>query len=800
MSQAGYTPISLYYSTTAAAVPTSGNLVAGELALNTLDGKLYYKNSSGTVTLLASAAGASGDVVGPASATDNALARFDTTTGKLIQNSVGILSDAGILTGLTGLTSSGSITLSSLTSGRVPYASTGGLLVDSANLQFDGTSLTVNTLSITNSITVSGSTANGVFYSNGSKVLTSGTAFTFNGTNVGIGLGGVATNAKLEVFASSGEVFRADASGGAFRIVADQTNVSLNGGSNVINYVAGSEIGRFTSTGLGIGTSAPLAKLDVISGTNTTLSVPAGVISKFSGSITLNSLSTASSGNIDSIYFQKSHTSGINISNYELGIIKSFTGNGFTGGLDFFTGKSLGAGSYGATFAMRIDETQQVGIGTTSPFTLLQVGARTGAGTTNPNTGSVLSVSKDGATGIDLGANVNANAVVGAINWINYYGVGNYNTARIDTYADGQSNSGALRFWTAATSSSPTERMRITNAGDVGIGVTSPSTYANYTTVSIGNTSGGELDFYASGTNVSQIYGNSLGTTIASIGGRNTIFMTNGSERMRITSAGFVGIGTTPSFPLDVYRGSSGVVLNLQGVDAYSAETAISMATQRAKISAFLSPTGGFPGADLRFSTTPDSGSMAERVRITRDGAFCVGTTSIEGNARIGTLNSENGIVARTTATANSYEAIVASRTATVGKIITLWYDLTAGTQAGFINIDSASSVSLNNTSDYRVKEDIQPLTNSIARIQNLKPVSFKFKADGYFAEGFIAHEFAEVIPQAVHGEKDAVDENGKPVYQAIDQSKIVPLLTAALQEQQAIIESLKARLDAANL
>jgi len=143
MAQTNYTPISLYYSTTASAAPTSGNLVNGELAINITDGKLYFKNNSGTVTLLASAAGASGDVVGPASATDNALARFDTTTGKLIQNSVAILSDAGVLTGLTGLTSSGNVTLSALTSGRVPYASTGGLLVDSANLLYRGTDLTV---------------------------------------------------------------------------------------------------------------------------------------------------------------------------------------------------------------------------------------------------------------------------------------------------------------------------------------------------------------------------------------------------------------------------------------------------------------------------------------------------------------------------------------------------------------------------------------------------------------------------------------------------------------------------------
>jgi hypothetical protein len=95
MAQAGYTPISLYYSTTASAVPLAANLVPGELAINTNDGKLYYENSSGVVTLLASTSGASGDVVGPASATDNAIARFDGTTGKLIQNSAVTIGDTG---------------------------------------------------------------------------------------------------------------------------------------------------------------------------------------------------------------------------------------------------------------------------------------------------------------------------------------------------------------------------------------------------------------------------------------------------------------------------------------------------------------------------------------------------------------------------------------------------------------------------------------------------------------------------------------------------------------------------------
>ena len=142
MAQAGYTPISLYYSTTAAQAPSAGNLVSGELAINITDGKLYFKNASNAVTLLASAAGASGDVVGPASATDNAIVRFDSTTGKLVKNSVVTIADTtGNMSGV-GTISSGAITSSSLTSTRVLYAGTSGLIQDSANLTFSGTVLT----------------------------------------------------------------------------------------------------------------------------------------------------------------------------------------------------------------------------------------------------------------------------------------------------------------------------------------------------------------------------------------------------------------------------------------------------------------------------------------------------------------------------------------------------------------------------------------------------------------------------------------------------------------------------------
>ena len=98
MAQAGFTPIITYHSTTPAAVPSNANLSPGELALNIADMKLYCENSSGVVTLLASAAGSAGDVVGPSSATDNAVVRFDLTTGKLVQNSGVTIDDSNNLT------------------------------------------------------------------------------------------------------------------------------------------------------------------------------------------------------------------------------------------------------------------------------------------------------------------------------------------------------------------------------------------------------------------------------------------------------------------------------------------------------------------------------------------------------------------------------------------------------------------------------------------------------------------------------------------------------------------------------
>ena len=108
----------------------------------------------------------------------------------------------------------------------------------------------------------------------------------------------------------------------------------------------------------------------------------------------------------------------------------------------------------------------------------------------------------------------------------------------------------------------------------------------------------------------------------------------------------------------------------------------------------------------------------------------------------------------------------------------------------------NGSSTSYNTSSDYRLKQDIVPMTGALAKVALLKPVNYKWKFDGSEGEGFIAHELAEVCPNAVTGEKDAVNSEGNPIHQGIDTSFLVATLTSAIQEQQALITSLTARIE----
>jgi hypothetical protein len=117
------------------------------------------------------------------------------------------------------------------------------------------------------------------------------------------------------------------------------------------------------------------------------------------------------------------------------------------------------------------------------------------------------------------------------------------------------------------------------------------------------------------------------------------------------------------------------------------------------------------------------------------------------------------------------------------------------GSGVGSITFNNAGQTQFNASSDYRLKENVTEDWDATTRLKELKPCRFNFKKyPNITLDGFIAHEAQEVVPEAVVGEKDAVDDNGNPMYQGIDQSKIVPLLTKTILELEARITALESK------
>jgi len=114
-------------------------------------------------------------------------------------------------------------------------------------------------------------------------------------------------------------------------------------------------------------------------------------------------------------------------------------------------------------------------------------------------------------------------------------------------------------------------------------------------------------------------------------------------------------------------------------------------------------------------------------------------------------------------------------------------------TQTGWI-LSTSTGVTYNTASDYRLKENVETMTGALAKVLQLRPVTYTWKSNGVADQGFLAHELQAIIPQAVSGEKDEVDDNGKPRYQGVDLSKVVPDLVAALQEMATRLAALEAK------
>jgi hypothetical protein len=270
------------------------------------------------------------------------------------------------------------------------------------------------------------------------------------------------------------------------------------------------------------------------------------------------------------------------------------------------------------------------------------------------------------------------------------------------------------------------------------------------------------------------------------------------SETMRIDSAGNVGIGTSaPGVKLDVVRASNGKAWSPDGSDVLAIENNGSTVFDNRAIDAssnFITFSDASARAVgwIQYSHSSDFMAFrtndAERMRIDSSGRLAINNTAAlwSPNERFTLQASDSGAMA-------VYRALQGGGQ---GQIIFIG---TGNQLAGYIEFQNTTTQYIT-ASDYRLKEDVQPMTGALAKVAALKPVTYKWKTDGFDGEGFIAHELAEVCPQVVSGEKDAVRPDGSIMPQGIDTSFLVATLTAAIQEQQAIINDLKARLDAANL
>jgi hypothetical protein len=446
-------------------------------------------------------------------------------------------------------------------------------------------------------------------------------------------------------------------------------------------------------------------------------------------------------------------------------------------------------GGSGDTYEIRSLTNGVLTVGTTLANVLNVTPSNVGIGTTSPGLVSgmskyltLASTGSGEAVGLELVGNRSSGGQTTArISFIN----SSAEIARINCSYQDSTTLGSLEFYTSGS-----EKARIDSAGRLLVGTTTArSNFFNSTISALLQVEGASSAGDPASRFIAQIYGRNNND--------DPIYIF--AKHRGTTVGGNTIVSSDDNLGLITFQGSDGS----QFVDAAQIRAAVDG-----------TPSANAMPGRLVFSTTAAGASAAtERLRITKEGNVYFGNaisstpwTKTSGNSTMSWIE-DTGSVGGALAIANNadrgFSGMYINKFAYTSGDDDRFADwrLNGGSAIGTITINATSNgVNYNTTSDYRLKENVVALTDGIDRLKKLNVNRFNFIGSTLVVDGFIAHEVQDVVPEAISGAKDAVDNEGNPKYQGIDQSKLVPLLTAALQEAIAKIETLEQRLSDAGI